>query len=180
MGLCEDLGSEFKYGQIGFQSEQGELKAYLQLSSLRVRSFASLPGICCFFVSVCCHSALCVFCLHLWLFRQACCPVYIIIYLYMAAIKDRGDRCLHATLSTCSTKPTKSCVSDPQSFHRENAWHISHRISLFIARELFEVLCTPRGQKPEDINTNQLIDLLVQKDKELQNALKTGILLFMT
>ena len=48
----------------------------------------------------------------------------------------------------------------------------------FIARELFEVLCTPRGQKPEDINTNQLIDLLVQKDKELQNALKTGKVLF--
>ena len=57
--------------------------------------------------------------------------------------------------------------------------HLFRVISLVIfVRELFEVLCTPRGHKPEDINTNQLIDLLVQKDKELQNALKTGKLLF--
>ena len=78
MGLCKGLGSKFKYGQICFQSEWGELKACLQLSSLLVGSFVFLGGIWCFLVSVCCHSTLSVFCLYLWLFGQACYPVYII------------------------------------------------------------------------------------------------------
>ena len=81
-------------------------------SSLLVGLNASLPGISCFFILVCCNSTLCVCYLYLQHWGQACCPVYIIIYSHMATTKDWGDRWLYATLSTHTTELTLSCMSD--------------------------------------------------------------------
>ena len=44
-------------------------------------------------------------------------------------------------------------------------------------RELFEVICVPKAQRPDDVDSSQLLNLLIQKDKEIQETLKTGEIL---
>ncbi len=36
-------------------------------------------------------------------------------------------------------------------------------------------MCTPKSQRPEGIDTTQLINLLIQTDKEIQQTLKVGM-----
>ena len=45
----------------------------------------------------------------------------------------------------------------------------------FFCRELFEIMSTPKGQqRPDAPDTMNLMDLLVHKDKEIKETLKTG------
>ena len=42
-------------------------------------------------------------------------------------------------------------------------------------REVFEIISTPKGQqRPDAPDTMNLMDLLVHKDKEIKETLKTG------
>ena len=52
--------------------------------------------------------------------------------------------------------------------------------SVLFSRELFEVVCIPKAQRPDDVDTSQLIELLIKKDQEIQEALKIGELVWLT
>ena len=48
-------------------------------------------------------------------------------------------------------------------------------VFLLFSRELFEVMSTSKSQRTDDIDTSQLLQLLIQKDKDVQEMLKTGL-----
>ncbi len=44
----------------------------------------------------------------------------------------------------------------------------------FSFRELLDYLATPKSQRSDDVDMDQLVELLVQKDKEAKELLQTG------
>ena len=53
--------------------------------------------------------------------------------------------------------------------------YCSHEL-LCHCRELFELMSTAKQQRGDSVDSSQLIELLVHKDKELHATLQTGIL----
>ena len=47
-------------------------------------------------------------------------------------------------------------------------------------RELLDIIATPKHQRTENIDTGQILELLIQKDKEIQDAYKTGNFMSLT
>jgi len=49
------------------------------------------------------------------------------------------------------------------------------QLQLFIYRELFEIIATPKGQQRQGApEPSEMIQLLTEKDKDIKDCLKTG------